>query len=297
MRILITGAGGQLGRALKTALAAHDLVPLTHNDLDITDRGAVFDAIAGARPGAVIHAAAWTDTAACERDPERAMLVNGHAAGFVAQACRQAGAAMLHISSNEVFDGSKGAPYNEDDPPHAINAYAASKLEGERQVAGALDAHYIVRTSWLYGPGRTSFPEKILQAARRDGRLRAVTDEIASPTWTLDLAGAIARLLPTGAYGTYHFTNSGWCSRFDWAAEILRLAGLTHVPLEPATMADFGLPYRKPPFTAIANNNGKRLGITLRPWQEALAGHFRHPDSEVAGLLSPAHIPEGHVST
>jgi dTDP-4-dehydrorhamnose reductase len=231
-----------------------------------------------ARPEVVVHAAAWTDTAGCERDPERATLVNGRGAGIVAEACGEAGAAMAYVSSNEVFDGEKGAPYNEDDATNALNAYAASKLEGERQVAGALDARYIVRTSWLYGPGRVSFPEKILQAARKDGTLRAVTDEIASPTWTVDLAGAIAKLVRQPAYGVYHFSNAGWCSRLEWAVEILRLAGMTDVPVEPATMAEFDLPYRKPAFTAIANNNGARLGITLRPWQEALADHFQHPD-------------------
>ncbi len=286
MRILITGANGQLGRALVGLLADDDVVAPGHAELDITDAGAVKKALAEARPEVVVHAAAWTDTAGCERDPERAMLVNGRGAGIVAEACREAGAAMVYVSSNEVFDGEKGAPYDEDDATHAVNAYAASKLEGERQVAAALEERYIVRASWLFGPGRVSFPEKILQAAQRDGKLRAVTDEIASPTWTLDLAEAISKLVRTQAYGVYHFSNSGWCSRLEWAAEILRLAGMSGVLIEPATMAEFGLPYRKPPFTALANNNGARLGITLRPWQEALADHFRHPDSEARALIS-----------
>ncbi len=286
MRILITGANGQLGLALQTALRDDGIVALGHGQLDITDASAVRRALAEARPEVVVHAAAWTDTAGCERDPERVMLVNGRGAGLVAEACGEAGAAMVYVSSNEVFDGEKNSPYDEDDATNAVNAYAASKLEGERQVAAALEKHYIVRTSWLYGPGRVSFPEKILQAAQQDGKLRAVTDEIASPTWTLDLAEAISKLVRTGAYGLYHFSNGGWCSRLEWAVEILRLAGMTDVPIEPATMADFDLPYRKPPFTAIANNNGARLGITLRPWQEALADHFRHPDSEARALIS-----------
>ena len=214
------------------------------------------------------------------------MLANGRGAGIVAEACREAGTAMVYVSSNEVFDGEKGAPYDEGDATNAINAYAASKLEGERQVVAALDGHYIVRTSWLYGPGRVSFPEKIIQAAKSQGKLRAVTDEIASPTWTVDLAEAIGKLVRQPAYGVYHFSNAGWCSRMEWAVEILRLAGMSDVPVEPATMAEFDLPYRKPVFTAIANNNGARLGITLRPWQEALADHFRHPDSEARALIS-----------
>lgn len=289
MRIFITGADGQLGRALQTALADDEVVALGHADLDITDGGALRQAVAEARPEVVVHAAAWTDTAGCEREPEQAMLVNGRGAGIVAEACAEAGAAMVYVSSNEVFDGEKGSPYDEDDATNAINAYASSKLEGERQVAAALEARYIVRTSWLYGPGRVSFPEKILQAARRDGKLRAVTDEIASPTWTVDLAEAIATLVRTKVYGVYHFSNAGWCSRLEWAVEILRLAGMTVVPIEPATMAAFDLPYRKPPFTAIANNNGARLGITLRPWQEALAEHLR-------GVSAQPFVPQDRTT-
>ncbi|HSP55843.1 MAG TPA: dTDP-4-dehydrorhamnose reductase [Dehalococcoidia bacterium] len=277
MRILITGGDGQLGRALQEALAGDEVVALGHGEMDITDDGGVNRAVAEARPEVVVHAAAWTDTAGCELDPERAMLVNGRGAGTVAEACREAGAAMVYVSSNEVFDGEKGSAYDEGDATNAVNAYAASKLEGERQVAAALEARYVVRTSWLYGPGRVSFPEKILQAAQRDGKLRAVTDEIASPTWTVDLAEAISKLVRTKAYGVYHFSNAGWCSRLEWAVEILRLAGMSGVPVKPATMAEFDLPYRKPPFTALANNNGAKLGITLRPWQEALAEHLRAP--------------------
>jgi dTDP-4-dehydrorhamnose reductase len=275
MQILITGANGQLGRALQAALASDEVGALGRDELDITDADAVRRTMSEARPEAVVHAAAWTDTAGCERDPERALLVNGRGAGIVAEACAEAGAAMVYVSSNEVFGGEKGAPYDEDDATNAINDYASSKLEGERQVMAALEPRYIVRTSWLYGPGRVSFPEKILQAARREGKLRAVTDEIASPTWTVDLAEAIAKLVRTQAYGVYHFSNAGWCSRMEWALEILRLAEMTDVPVEAATMAEFDLPYRKPRFTAIANNNGARLGITLRPWQEALAEHLR----------------------
>ena len=286
MRILITGGNGQLGRALQTVLAGDDVVALGHGELDITDAGAVKRALAEARPEVVVHSAAWTDTAGCEKDPERALLVNGRGAGIVAGACRAAGAAMVYVSSNEVFDGEKGAPYDEDDATNAINAYAASKLEGERRVREALEPRYIVRTSWLYGPGRVSFPEKIIQAAKSQGKLRAVTDEIASPTWTVDLAEAIGKLVRQPAYGVFHFSNAGWCSRMEWAVEILRLAGMSDVPVAPATMAEFDLPYRKPVFTAIANNNGARLGIRLRPWQEALADHFRHPDSEARALIS-----------
>jgi len=274
MRILITGANGQLGRALQEAFSGDTVLPFGHGQLDITDPVAVQRAIAEAHPEAVIHSAAWTDTAGCERDPEQARLVNGNAAGYVAEACRVNGAVMVHISSNEVFDGEKHAPYNEDDTVNPINEYGRSKLAGEQAVAAALPEHQIVRTSWLYGPGRVSFPEKILERARTDGRLRLVTDEIASPTWTIDLAKAIAALVRKPEFGVFHLANDGECSRKQWAEEIIRLAGIA-VPVEDATQAAFDLPYKKPVVSTLTNNRAAALGVTMRPWQEALADHMR----------------------
>ena len=202
------------------------------------------------------------------------MLVNATGARNVAEAAREAGAAMVHISTNEVFDGEKGAPYDEDDATNAINAYGRSKLAGEEAVRETLPEHYIVRTSWLYGPGRASFPEKVLQNAREHGRLRVVTDEVASPTLTGDLAAAIAKLIETREFGTYHLANAGECSRKEWAEEVLRLAGV-EVPIEATTQAEFGSPVRKPAHSTLANNRAAALGITLRPWREALRDHMR----------------------
>jgi dTDP-4-dehydrorhamnose reductase len=273
MRVLITGGAGQLGRALQTAFEGDQVNALGHSALDITDREQVSQAISSLRPDVVIHAAAWTDTAGCERDPDRAMLVNGEGARIVAEACHQAGSGMVYVSSNEVFDGNKGAPYNEDDATNAINAYGASKLEGERRVRTVLDRASIVRTSWLYGPGRESFPEKVLAQARRASALKLVTDEVASPTFTVDLADAIARLVHAGATGVFHLTNAGSCSRLKWAEEVLRLAGVS-VPIEPVAQADFGAPFRKPVDSTLANTNAARLDIALRPWQDALAHHL-----------------------
>jgi len=256
-------------------LAEEDVQAPGHTDLDVTDRDRVRQAVESFRPDVVIHAAAWTDTTGCEGDPARATLVNGEAAGIVAEACRNAGAAMVYVSSNEVFDGEKGHPYIEDDAPNPINAYGRSKLEGEERVRVALGEHCIVRTSWLYGPGRQSFPEKILAAARERGSLRVVTDEVASPTWTVDLAHGIAGLVRVRATGVFHLTNEGSCSRKEWAEDVLRLADLKDVPVAPARQEEFGSPYRKPPFTVLANVHAARLGVSLRPWREALADHLR----------------------
>lgn len=259
---------------MQQALSGHEVLPYGHDTLDITARDAVNRTIAEAHPDVVLHPAAWTDTTGCERDPVRARLVNGEAPGYIAEACRDAGAAMLQVSTNEVFDGEKGAPYNEDDVPNPINEYGHSKAIGEQIVAAALPEHYIVRTSWLYGPGRVSFPEKILERAQADGKLRLVTDEIASPTWTSDLAQAIVALIATKQYGTYHLANEGQCTRAEWGEDIARLAGLD-VPIEETTQAAFNLPFRKPVLSTITNNRAAALGIRLRPWREALVDHMR----------------------
>ena len=273
MRIFITGNRGQLGRELLRALSDHTLDGSDLPELDITDADATRRTIEAARPDIVVHAAALTDTRLCEDDPDLAHRVNGLGTRNVAIACRDAGAALLYVSTNEVFDGLKGESYAESDAPNPINAYGRSKLEGEEQARALVDRFYIVRTAWLYGGGR-DFPSKILAAASQQPELTVVTDEIATPTLAGDLAQAIARLVEIGVYGVYHFTNSGECSRYEWAREVLRLAGRSDVALKPTTLAEYNAYPPKPPYTALRNEAGARLGITLRPWQKALAEHF-----------------------
>ncbi len=287
MRILITGGRGQLGRALQAAMADHEVLALDLPEMDVTDPEAVRRALDELRPELVIHAAAWTDTAGCESDPERALLVNGEGSRHVAEACARAGAAILYVSTNEVFDGETAEPYGEEDEPNPINAYARSKLAGERHLQSDTERYYIVRTAWLYGAGSVSFPEKVLEAAAEARSLKGVTDEIASPTWTADLAAGIAALVRVAPFGIYHLTNSGYCSRLEWVQEILRLAGLGDVTVEPTSQREFGAPYRKPAFSALANVNAAGLGIELRPWREALEEHLRRSRSE-SGAAAPA---------
>lgn len=280
MRVLITGGQGQLGRDLQQALAEHEVRSTDLPELDVTEPSPLLDAVDSFQPEVVIHAAAFTDTARCETEPDLAYAVNVLGARNVAVACGQAGAAMLYISTNEVFDGAQREPYLEFDQPNPLNTYARSKLAGERCVQTLLPRHYIVRTAWLYGLGGSHFPAKILAAAGERGELSVVTDEIATPTWTHDLAEAIARLIRQPLYGVYHFTNSGACSRFEWAREVLRLAGREDVTLRPVTTAEYrttgGAGPRKPPYSVLRNFAGAvGLGIELRPWQEALEDYFR----------------------
>ena len=277
MRIFITGNRGPLGRELMRAFSAHTVDGGDLPEFDVTDAGATRRRIEAARPDIVIHAAALTDTRLCEDDPHLANRVNGLGTRNVALACRDAGAALLNVSTNEVFDGLKGEPYVESDTPNPVNAYGRSKLAGEEEARAALDRIYVVRTAWLYGGGERDFPSKILAAAARQAELTVVTDEIATPTHARPLAKAIARLVKTGAYGVYHFTNSGECSRFEWAREVLRLAGRSDVAMNQTTLAAYNPYPPKPPYTVLRNETGARLGIELRPWQEALVEHFASP--------------------
>jgi dTDP-4-dehydrorhamnose reductase len=280
MRVLITGAGGQLGRELLRALAGHELLPLDRAALDVTDAAAVEGAVASFRPDAVAHAAALTDTARCEREPELALAANARGAQHMAAACLRHAAAMIFVSTNEVFDGRKGQPYLENDKPNPINAYGRSKAEGERMVRQTLNEHCIVRTAWLYGAGGDNFVERVLRWAAQ-GSLTGVTDEIATPTWTRDLADAIATLIASRRFGTYHLTNAGEGSRYEWMQQILSLAGRGDVVLRPATTAEYraALPEGavapgKPPYSVLANVEAARLGVELRDWREALRDYF-----------------------
>jgi dTDP-4-dehydrorhamnose reductase len=268
VRIFITGHKGQLGRTLYAALAEHTLTGCDLPELDITDREAIGAAIAGFAPDVVIHAAAWTDVDGCARDPNKAYRANALGTQNVALACAACGAAMVYVSTNEVFDGEATEPYREWDPPHPINPYARSKAAGEWFVRHLLTRFYIARTAWLYAPGGRNFPHRIIQLADEREVLRVVADEVGNPTYAPDLAAAIAALIRTGAYGVYHLTNAGYCSRYDFAREILRISGREHVPVE--TLDEFQRASTPPRFAPLANTAAAALGIEPRSWQDAL---------------------------
>jgi dTDP-4-dehydrorhamnose reductase len=275
MRIVITGHKGQLGRALQEALKGQILFGLDLPQHDITDRQAAAQVIADFAPQVVIHAAAMTDVDGCERDPDAAYRINGLGTQNVALACQRCGAAMVYVSTNEVFDGTKGEPYLEFDQPNPINAYGRSKLAGEFFTRTFLDHFYVVRTAWLYAWGGKNFVTKMVRIADERGELRVVTDEVSSPTYAPDLAQAIANLIRTDHYGIYHFTNEGVCSRYDFAAKILELAGRGHVLVHPITSDQYTRASIPPLYAPIRNFCGATaLGITLRPWEEALKAYF-----------------------
>jgi dTDP-4-dehydrorhamnose reductase len=276
MRVFITGNRGQLGQALQQVLADECLAGCDLPDVDVNDRAAIAEAVAAFRPDVVIHAAAWTDVDGCARDPERAYRVNGLGTQNVALACAACGAALAYVSSNEVFDGTATEPYREWDPPHPINPYGRSKAAGEWFTTHLLTRFYIVRTAWLYAPGGRNFPHRILHLADERDSLRVVVDEVGNPTYAPDLAAAIAALIRTEAYGVYHLVNDGYCSRYDFARQVLRLTGRERVRVEPIRLADFQRASTPPPFAPLANTAAAALGITLRPWTEALAEFLGH---------------------
>lgn len=275
MHILITGANGQLGKALQRTLVGHTLALVDLPEVDVTEPTALPVVMEQEQPDVVIHCAAYTDVDGCARDPVLAHRVNALGTQNVALACQSAGIPMVHISTNEVFSGDNPAGYEEWMPLSPRNPYGISKAAAEGYVQAVLNRYYIVRTAWLYAPGGRNFIHAILRRAREDGAIRVVTDEIGNPTNVADLADAIARLITTGHFGVYHFVNSGACSRWAFANEILRQLDLTHVSNTPILSSAFSRPSSPPPFGALHNRNGTAIGITLRPWQDALAEYLQ----------------------
>ena len=186
----------------------------------------------------------------------------------------KAGPDQLVTASEVFFDGTASQPYREFDPPHPVNSYGASKLAAEQIAARLVSKLYIVRTSWLFTPGGNNFVRKIVAAADKHGRLRVVTDEVATPTYAPDLADAIARLIQTDHYGSYHLVNEGYCSRYEFALEIMKQSGRESIPVVPITTDQFQRASTPPPFAPLRNTVGAALGISLRPWQETLADYF-----------------------
>jgi len=274
MRIAITGATGQLGQALQNRLHHdHEVVALGHAELELGHPACV-DQIAATGADLVIHPAAYTNVDGCARDPDLAYRVNALGTQYVALACRELGAPLVYISTNEVFDGTAAEPYREYERAAPINAYGRSKWAGEQAVRELLDRTARVVSAGLYG-GERNFVRTVLRLGAERDTLSMVADEIGSPTYTLDVADAVARLIETRYYGTYHLVNEGFCSRYDFAAEILRLAGRADIKLQPMRLADYKRDSGVPPYTPLRNTAAAALGIQLRPWQEALAEYLK----------------------
>ena len=282
MKIVVTGAGGQLGRAITAAYGGRDVVALTHRELDVSVERDVFAAMTDAEPTLVVHTAAWTDVDGCELDPDRAHQINALGAWWVARACAEVGAAMVHVSTDYVFGGggaSEGRPYSEFDPVEPINAYGWSKAAGEELVRSALDRHFIVRTSWLCGPSGSNFVTTMLRLGGERREVTVVDDQIGSPTFTQDLASAIRELAATDRYGTYHRTNTGHCSWFDLAEAIFATAGLD-VLLSRGSSLDLGRAAVRPSWSVLSNAHAEGAGLrTMRRWEDGVRETILEADS------------------
>ena len=268
-RVVVVGAGGQLGRQLVGAFttAGHDVVSLDRVQLDLSDPAAG-EVVASLEPQIVVNAAAWTDVDACARNPDRAMLLNGVAPGRMAGGAARAGALFVQVSTNEVFDGTAATAYAADDPPNPVNPYGASKLAGERAVAEAAPRHLIVRTAWLFGPGGTNFVTKILAAADRAASsgepLRVVEDEWGNPTWTPALAAAIEGAATSDRpSGIVHLAGEPAASRLDWARVAVE-AGRRGMRVEPTSRAAFPRASTVPPRAVLHST----AGLPPLTWEE-----------------------------
>jgi dTDP-4-dehydrorhamnose reductase len=270
-RILITGGEGQLGRALARRAGDYSVTTMGRAALDVTDWAAAA-AIAAAKPDLVVNAAAMTDVDGCEDDPDRAFAVNALGARNVALGAARVGADLVHVSTDYVFDGTKGEPYWEFDSPRPISVYGASKLASERLVAAAYRRVYVVRAAWLYGLAGRSFVTGILTLARQEPELAVVHNQVGSPTFCDDLADGILALAGTGAYGTYHLAGEGACSRFEFARAILDEAGQDDYPLR--AIDHFERPAQPPAYAPLRNFAAAQLGIRLPPWRDGLRRFF-----------------------
>jgi dTDP-4-dehydrorhamnose reductase len=268
MKLAIVGARGQLGSALQAACSGHAVSALGRPEIDITRPDSVSQLLELA-PRVIVLTAAMTNVDGAARDPDLAFRINALGTRNIALAARELGADLLYVSTNEVFPGDEARAYGEWDATRPVNAYGASKLAGETFVRQLVPNHYIVRTAWIFG-GPNSFVTKMLELAASRQELTIVDDEVSNPTYAPDLAAGIARLIETGLYGTYHLTNAGVVSRYEYALEIFRQAGVSP-KVTPIKLRDYQRASTPPPYAPLRNFVGAEAGIVLRPWQEAVA--------------------------
>lgn len=274
MKLLVTGAGGMLGRAVveRAVRLGHDVQAATRAELDVTDAEATQRVLREVCPRAVVHCAAYTDVDGAESDWGRAESVNARGAGNVAAATQEVGARIVHISTDYVFDGSKREPWVESDPVGPLGVYGDTKLAGEQLVAAANPAHAIVRTAWLFGAGGRNFVDTMLALGAQRDEVSVVTDQVGCPTWTRHLAGALVELAERPEEtGLLHVAGAGQCSWNEFALEIFERAGIDCRVL-PATSEQFDRPARRPAYSVLGTE--RRYPVALPPWQRGLAEYL-----------------------
>jgi dTDP-4-dehydrorhamnose reductase len=284
-KMLVIGAKGMLGRDLVDVLRSSrhlEVLGWDIDEIDIRNRDETIARIERLGPEIVINLAAYTDVDGCESDEERAFAVNAEGAKHVALGASRCRAKVIYLSTDYVFDGKKGRPYQEEDPPRPINVYGRSKWRGEQYVQELVEKWLIIRTQWLYGRHGRNFVYAVLRQAREGKGLSVVDDQFGSPTYTLDLAKAISLLMEREAGGLFHAVNSGHCSWYDFGQAILELSETKGVEIAPITSRELKRPAPRPSYSVLDTQKLKgATGMTLRPWLEALKD-----------FLSEGHLPE-----
>lgn len=274
MRVLVTGAKGQLGADLMNELEKQGLtgIGVDIEEMDITDADACMRVICGAHVDAVIHCAAYTAVDAAEDHVELCRKINGEGTRNVALACREAGVKMMYISTDYVFDGKGTRPWEPDDERHPLNVYGLTKYEGELAVEELIDKFFTVRIAWVFGVAGNNFIKTMLRLGRERGAVSVVNDQVGSPTYTYDLARLLVDMIQTEQYGRYHATNEGECSWYEFAREIFRQAGMTEVSVTPVTSAAFAAKAVRPENSRMNREKLTEKGFERLPsWQDALS--------------------------
>jgi dTDP-4-dehydrorhamnose reductase len=267
MKIVLTGAGGQLGQALQNALSSHEVVAFDRGQLDITRLITVHNALTDTQPDLVVNAAAFNNVDGAESNPLSAYRINALGPRNLALATAARNIPILHISTDYVFDGTSARPYHEFDKPNPQSVYGASKQAGETSVQTLNPRHYVVRTAWLYHIVGQNFPLTICTLASQQSVVRVVSDQYGSPTYAPHLAAAIARLLLTNAYGIYHLAGQGGVSWFELTRTLYRLLDI-RTPVSPVASAEFPRPAVRPPYSILTTIQDPH--IVLPPWQQGL---------------------------
>ena len=270
MEILIIGASGMLGYDLIEEISNHNLILTNSKTLDITNKKEVMNSISKFKPDIVINAAAYTDVDGCEENEDLAFNVNGEGVKNLALACKKYDAALVHISTDYVFNGENDKPWVEDDPVGPVSVYGKSKLKGEEAIVENMEKYFIIRTAWLYGYNGKNFPRTMLELAKTHDEITVVYDEVGSPTYTKDLAHAIAQLIESDYYGVYHITNSGSCSWCEFSRYIFEIAE-RDVKVIPVKASEFNRPAPRPHYSVLENKKWKDNGFKpLRDYKEAI---------------------------
>jgi dTDP-4-dehydrorhamnose reductase len=286
--VVVVGATGQLGADLVEVFRGEAVTGLGHEALEIGDPAAVEATLGRLAPQVVVNTAAFHNVPRCESEEARAFALNAIAPRHLARTCSALGARLVHVSTDYVFDGVKGAPYVETDRPNPLNVYGVSKLAGEHGVLNEGGSHQVVRSSGLYGvrPCRAkggNFIDTMFKLARERPEVRVVDDEVLTPTFTADLAAQIRLLALEGPPGLYHATNQGQCSWYEFARAIFDLGGLA-TPLSPTTVKEFQSPVRRPFYSVLDNAALRAAGLDrMRPWRDALADYMRRRLSAAPG--------------